>query len=246
MKRFFTAIQALIVDLFLRVMWQVKLHHDKHFVLGAAPTLAELAQYNVNRPDQVEVVKASLYDTLAYAQAGQTQLQFFQTPKGQGGKTLADTNMTLAGSLASPQSFLIKTIELYFYPSETPGNLSADDTPIAPTFLNDVWKFYKPGGWLELFIGSKAYLDEAPLQKFPPSNGLSGFGFSSDASSGAATSVMANYASAGGPVYEVDPPILLVPTQNFVVTLNWPTAVALSAAGTVVCQMGGYLYRNSQ
>lgn len=212
----------------------------------AIPSLSELAQYNVNRPDQVEAIRSSLYDTLAYAQAGQTQLQFFQTPKGQSGKTLADTNMTLAGSLASPQSFLIETIELYFYPGETPGNLSAANTPIIPTFLNDTYKFYKPGAWLELFIGSKAYLDEAPLQKFPPKCGLSGFAATSDAASTATTSTMVNYASAGGPVYELDPPILLVPTQNFVVTLNWPTAVALTAAGTVVCQMGGILYRNSQ
>lgn len=212
----------------------------------AIPSLQELQQYNVNRPDQVEAIRSSLFDTLAYAQAGQTQLQFFQTPKGQSGKTLADTNMTLAGSLASPQSFLIETIELYFYPSQTPGNLSAANTPIVPTYLNDVWKFYKPGAWLELFIGSKAYLDEAPLQKFPPRCGLSGWGSSSDAASTATTSTMQNYASAGGPIYELDPPILLVPTQNFNVTLNWPTAVALSAAGTVVCQMGGILYRNSQ
>lgn len=250
MKTFINKIGAVIVaaftDLFLHAMWKVHVYHNKHFAMNAIPSLQQLQQYNVNRPDQIEAIRSSLYDTLAYAQAGQTQLQFFQTPKGQSGKTLADTNMTLAGSLASPQSFLIETIELYFYPGMTPGNLSAANTPIAPTYLNDVYKFYKHGGWLELFIGSKAYLDEAPLQKFPPRCGLSGFSSSSDAASTSTSSTLVNYASAGGPVYELDPPILLVPTQNFVVTLNWPSAVALSAAGTVVCQMGGILYRNSQ
>ncbi len=210
------------------------------------PTLDQLAQYNVNRPDQIEAVRSSLYDSLAYAQAGQTQLQFFQTPKGQGGKTLADTNMTTAGSLASPQSFLIETIELQFYPGVVPSTESAANTPVVSNFVNDVWKFYKPGAWLELFIGSKAYLDEAPLLKFPPRGGLGGFAATSDAASTGNTSTLIAYASAGGPVYELDPPILLVPTQNFVVTLNWPTAVSVSTAATVVCNMGGVLYRNSQ
>jgi hypothetical protein len=210
------------------------------------PSLAQLQQYNVNRPDAVEAVRASLYDTLAYAQAGQTQLKFFQTPKGQGGKTDADTNMTFAGALASPQSFLIQTIELYFFPGMAPGVLDAANTPIAPTFSNDVYNFYKPGAWLELFIGSKAYLDEAPLMKFPPRCGLGGFASNQSNASTSTSSVQLNYASAGGPVYEVDPPILLVPTQNFAVSLNWPAAVGISAAGSVMCNLGGILYRNSQ
>lgn len=240
------AIVASVVDLAMRALWAVHVHHQRNFAMNAIPTLTELQKYNVNRPDQVEAIRSSLYDTVAYQQAGQTQLQFFQTPKGQSGKTLADTNMTAAGSLPSPQSFLIETIELYFFPTDTPGQLSAANTPEIPAYVNDVWKFYKPGAWLELFIGSKAYLDEAPLMKFPPRCGLTGFSSSSDAASTGTSSTMVNYASAGGPVYELDPPILLVPTQNFVVTLNWPAAVALSAAGTVVCQMGGILYRNSQ
>lgn len=222
----------------------VKRFHDTYYVMGVIPSLDQLAQYNVNRADQVEGIRSSLYDSLTYAQAGQTQLSFYQQPKGQGGKTYADTNMTAAGALASPQSFLIETIQLYFFPTAAPGTFGAQ---ITPTFTNDVYNFYKKGGWLELYIGSKAYLDEAPLMKFPPRGGLGGFTTASDQTTiAAASQTLVNYASAGGPVYELDPPILLVPTQNFVVTLNWPTAVAISAAATVVCQMGGVLYRNSQ
>lgn len=238
------AIASLLKEVGLAAAWQIKQFHDKHYAFGVIPDLTQLQQYNVNRPDQVEAVRSSLYDTLAYAQAGQTQLSFFQLPKGQAGKTLADTNMTNAGSLPSPQSFLIETIELYFYPNGAPGSFGAQ---VAPNFLNDVYTFYKKGGWLELFIGSKAYLDEAPLQKFPPRCGLSGFAAASDnTTTGAAMQTLVDYASAGGPIYELDPPILLVPTQNFIVTLNWPALVPLVAAGTVVCQLGGVLYRNSQ
>lgn len=210
------------------------------------PSLNELQQYNVNRPGAIEVIASSLYDTLAYAQAGQTQLKFFQTPQGQGGKTLADTNMQAAGALASPQSFLVQTIELMFYPNSAIVPSVTGGTT-APAFTNDVYKFYKYGGWLDFFIGSKSYLDEAPLQKFPPKNGLSGFAALSDATTAGSTQLTSiSYATAAGPVYEIYPPILLTPTQNFNVSLNWPTAVAISAAATVVCTMSGYLYRNSQ
>lgn len=210
------------------------------------PSLGALQQYNVNRPNAIEVIRSSLYDTLAYAQAGQTQLKFFQTPQGQGGKTLADTNMQAAGALASPQSFLVQTIELFFYPNASIVPAVTGGTT-APAYVNDTSKFYRYGGWLDFFIGSKSYLDEAPLQKFPPRNGLSGFAALSDATTAGSTQLTSvTYASAAGPVYEINPPILLTPTQNFNVSLNWPTAIALSAAATVICTMSGYLYRNSQ
>lgn len=210
------------------------------------PSLAELAQYNVNRPDQVEAIKSSLYDTVAYPTAGQTQLQFFQVPKGQSSKTFADTNMTNAGMLPAPQSFLVQSIELIFLPAEASiagnGALTTSDD-----FILDVYSFAK-AGWLEFFIGSKPYLDEAPLIKFPPKNGLSGWAALAQNTSTAATAAVSfvSYASVGGPVYELNPPILLVPTQNFVVTLNWPSAVTLVNAARVVCNLGGILYRNSQ
>lgn len=207
------------------------------------PSIAELAQYNVNRPDQVEAIKASLYDTQTYVAAGQTQLSFFQTPKGgSSGKTLQETNMTFAGALPAPQSFLVRSIELYFFPAAA---TSATGAVVADNW-NDTVKFYQKG-WLELFIGSKPYLDEAPLIKFPARTGITGVGALSDTTTAAAARVTKiDYATGAGEVYDMVPPILLVPTQNFVVTLNWPTAVAITADARVVCSMQGILYRNSQ
>jgi hypothetical protein len=210
------------------------------------PSLSELTQYNVNRANAVEAIKWSLYDSLTYAAAGQSQLQFFQVPKGQSGKTYANTNMTAAGALPSPQSFLIQTIELSFFPGENPA-LGAGTAATANSFVNDNWKFWSQPAYLELYIGSKAYLDEAPLMKFPPRNGLGGFSSQSDSTTAGATQLnQIGYASAGGPIYEVNPPILLVPTQNFSVTLYWPTLVTITNAATVYCNLGGVLYRNSQ
>lgn len=207
------------------------------------PNIAELAQYNVNRPGEIEATKSSLYDFQAYAQAGQTQLQFFNIPKGQSSKTLADTNMTTAGALPAPQSFLIQSIEIYFFPAGDPSILNSG-SPIEN--INDVYDVAK-SGWLELFIGSKPYLDEAPLLKFPPQCGLTGWAaIGGNATPSGVDSRIISYASFGGPIYDMRPPILLVPTQNFTVTLNWPTAVAISAAARIGINMQGILYRNSQ
>lgn len=210
------------------------------------PSLAELSQYNVNRPDQIEVIRQSLYDFQSYAAAGTTELQFFQIPKGQSSKTQADTNMTTAGSLPAPLSFLVQTIEIYFFPAGDPSVLGSD-TP--QENINDVYDVAK-SGWLQLFIGSKPYLQEAPLLRFPPANGLTGWAALANGARGTSDSnnklSQISYASFGGPVYQVQPWILLVPTQNFSVTLNWPTAVAVSAAARIGVVLNGLLYRNSQ
>lgn len=225
--------------------------------------LAFLQQYNANRPDQIEILRQSLYDSLTYPSAGQAQLTFFQVPKGQAGavglattaaKTLQDTNMDIAGSLPAPKNFLVQSIELFFFPG---GSGTTTYVPITLTQLNsatfthfiDNVFFFAQSGWLELFIGSKAYLNEAPLLKFPPKNALhvvSQIGVSQSLASN--TNAWMNYASLGGKPYIMDPPILLVQTQNFNVTLNWNGSLALPSgfAAKVVCNMNGLLIRNSQ
>ena len=209
------------------------------------PSLQQLQQYNVNRPGAVEGIRSSLYDRIQYPAAGTTQLLFFQVPQGQAGKTAADTNMTAAGALPSPQSFLIETIEISFF-SPTPPFVRGAGA-VTNSQINDNYTFYRNGGWLELFIGSKVYLTEAPLMKFPPRNGLAGVAAFADTSTAGANQLAGvQYACAGGPVYQLDPPILLVPTQNFNVALKWPAAVPITVASEVMISMSGVLYRNSQ
>jgi hypothetical protein len=197
------------------------------------PPLSDLQRYNPNRADAPEGIRQSLYDFTPYAAAGQTSLSFFQVPAGQGGKTKADTNMEAAGSLPNPKHFLIQTIEIFFFPAGDPAIATL------PENINDVYDVFK-SGWLDLFIGSKSYLTEAPIGRFPPKNMLVGFAGMSAAAMNAA------YASMGGRVYQVTPPLLLVPTQNFSVTLNWPAAVPIAAAARIGVVMDGLLYRLSQ
>jgi len=208
-------------------------------------SLADLQQYAVNRKDQVEVVRQSLYDFQQYGTAGATQFTFFSIPIGQSSKTKADTNMTIAGSLPAGQRFAAQSMEVYFFPGVNPS--AAGAAAGIDNFVNDTWNFWKATAFLDFFIGSKSYITEAPVMRFPPSARLDGFAGMSDASTaGANLFARTSYASGAGRTYVIDPPVLLESTQNFNVTINYPTAVTVSANARVGVVIGGVLIRNSQ
>ena len=73
------------------------------------------SKYGVFGPGWEQITQ-DFYDYQTYVQAGQTGLLFFQTPAGQGGKTLADTNMQQAGGFPQNQLFLAERIEVDFIP----------------------------------------------------------------------------------------------------------------------------------
>lgn len=211
--------------------------------IASIPSLNDLKSYNVNRSNEVEGIRSSLYDFQSYAQAGQTELQFFQVPQGQSSKSLADTNMELAGSLPNPKHFLVMNIGIYFFPAGDPAQFGAQ---AAAENVNDTWDVLK-SGYVELFIGSKNYVQEAPIGRFPPRTGMVlSAALSDQTTAGANMQSRIAYANFGGAPYEVKPPILLMPTQNFKVSIKWPTAVAISAAARIGVVMEGILYRLSQ
>lgn len=217
---------------------------------NAIPNLNDLRQYDVNRRGEYEGIRQSLYDFTTYASAGQTSLQFFQIPKGQSSKTIADTNMTAAGQLPQPQYFLVESIEILLFPGV---DIGTEVTTIAETeFANDMYAVAK-GGSLDLFIGSKTYLEEAPLGRFPPKTKLNvsaahALQLKQAMAADAEALVSTEYAAWAGRPYYLDPPVLLVPNQNFSITLNWPSAVALpsSVDARIGVVLDGILYRQSQ
>lgn len=213
--------------------------------LNSVPTIDDLTKYSVNRGGQYEVIGSSLYDYTTYAAAGQTELNFFQTPQGQGGKSLADTNMEAAGSLPAPKNFLVTSLEINFWPGVNPSLFGAQ---VAGQYLNDVWTLAK-SGYLEFYIGSKNYIQEGPVGVFPAANGLVVAAAVSDQTTiAAASQTIVDYANMGGKPYILPSPIALVSNQNFRVSLKWPTAVALpsNAAARIGVRLRGYLYRLSQ
>ncbi len=206
--------------------------------------LSKMKKYDVNRAGAVEAIWAPLYDTQTLGlAAGTTELIYFQVPQGQAGKTLDETNMEVAGSLPAPKEFLITSVQVAVYPQKDPGEVGVA-AGIIPTNWNDVYGLSQ-SGHLRLFIGSKEYVVDAPLGKFPPRWWVAG----SDAvSTGVVTdSSQIDYATFRGPIYEVVP-YRLIPTQNFSVTLRWNSggSPALVSNAVIRVVLGGFLYRLSQ
>lgn len=221
------------------------------------PNRAQLSQYVVNR-DGWEGIRQSIYDFQAYAAAGSTQLSFFQLPQGQGtavlgvgGKTLSDTNMNLAGQLPTNQEFLVQSLEVMFLPT-TPTVAAAMPAAFGAqavaVLVNDQYIVRRAGN-LVLVIGSKPYLQEAPLLRFPTKAYFDLSAALSDATTaGAAFQSRIAYANAMGRPYMLHPAsLLLTSNQNFSITLNWPEGVqAVSNPGKIGVIMDGFLYRRSQ
>lgn len=230
------------------------------------PTLADLRKYSVNRPGEAEVIRQTLYDTIVYPTAGATQIQFFALPIGQGlsaapgnagnAKTRADTNMELAGQLPNPKNALIESIEIDFQPgSSAAANTFALQNPVTfavaaavtvTSGIADVNAFYNTG-FLILFIGSKEYLVEGPMGRFPPKVHRE-IDITTASNSATVGEIFVGLEKAVGRPYYLEPPVVLASTQNFNVTLNWPVAVATPSGfnGAVKVILDGYLFRNSQ
>jgi len=229
------------------------------------PTAADFNARRVTNPGQSEIIRQRLYDYQLYANAGTTQLSFFQQPVGSGitsalggtvgaVKTLFDTNMTLGGTLPSGQAFMIESIEVCFFPGSvttsntyTPIGMSTFNATAAAAVAgaaNDVNTFYQ-SGLLELNILSKNYLRETPLLAFPPK---ANFALDAAVATNSATTaeVALTQARAAGRPYYIDPSISLQPAVNFEVVIRFPAAVAVTNNARVGVILDGYFMRASQ
>lgn len=216
--------------------------------LSRMPSVAELSRYDVNRRGMEEGVKQSLYDFQAWGASGVgvTQYNFFQVPVGQSSKTKADTNMTNAGMLPAPQAFLVQSIEVYFQPAGEIMRILSAATDV-DAWSDDMNAALYGVGYLELTIGSKPYLTEAPLIRFPPKTKLRG-NFAIAETAAATNGHFMDLSQAEGRPYFIDPPLLIPATQNFNVQINFPTAITLPSAGNarIGVVLDGILYRLSQ
>lgn len=212
------------------------------------PTLQDLQKFVVNR-EGWEVIKQSFYDSAAYPTTGVSTLTFFQLPVGQSSKTQSDTNMTLAGQLPANQGFLIEGIEILFEPSTPTVAASmpaAQGAEAAATGINDAYIFYRSGN-LNLTIGSKPYLQEGPLMKFPPSANFNVSGALSAINAATGQGRIAFGKAQGRPYALGSAPIFLTSNQNFSVTLAWPEGLqTVTSAAKVFVSLFGLLYRRSQ
>jgi hypothetical protein len=218
--------------------------------LPEIPNRQELERYNVYRPGW-EAIRQSLYDFQAYAAAGSTLLTFFALPLGQGGKTLSDTNMNLAGQLPSNVEFLLQSIEIHVFPTTptvTAQMPAVQGAKAAAALVNDLYIIGRSGN-LQLLIGQKPYLQEAPLGRFPPKTRFAVDAALADTTTAAADSqARIAFPKWEGRPYLLAPASLRLPQNaNFSVTLNWPEGVqAISNPARIGVVLDGILYRKSQ
>jgi hypothetical protein len=186
----------------------------------------------VNIAGVVESIYEPRYDYTTLPAIGAASLAFFQTPIGQGGKTLADTNMELAGQIPKGQNFQITGVQVEFYSG-------ADlDAAARNQYANDVMAVYK-GGSLVLRIGSKEFIRQGNLMSFPPVSRLDG-----NSATGLAAQTI-SYFSAAGREFAVEK-MLLTSNQNFGVTLEGLPALPSGLAGRIGVKLNGFLFRNAQ
>lgn len=212
------------------------------------PNMAQLGQYNVTLPGY-EAITQTLYDFQAYPALGQTSLTFFAVPVGQSGKTLEDTNMTLAGQLPANQQFLITSVEVLFFPT-TPtvaaGMPAVYGADAVAAQVNDAYIVAR-SGYLRMIIGSKDYLVESPLGRLP---GKTQFDITAAAvagtTTGTATQSRIAYGKSSGRPYALRAPLRLTENMNFSVSLNWATAQAIANPGRIGVVLDGILYRKAQ
>lgn len=214
--------------------------------LANPPGLNALKQYGVNVANVQQVFWQPLYDYQAYPIAGAQTFTFFQQPKGQGGRTIEDTNMLAAGTLPSPMRMLVLGIEVAFFSGAAVEGLQ-DAKPTA-TQLADLNALQRRGH-LQFNIGQKSFLDEAPIDQFPRGVMIDSRNAMTDQTTPAADlfSYTSN-AQFGGRPYRIVP-LTLEPTQNFDVQINFPNgAVAMPSgvAGRIGVRLIGYQYRLAQ
>jgi hypothetical protein len=223
---------------------------------GGIPSFSQLSAFAVNAAGW-EAIRQSLYDSIAYPAAGLNTAAFFQLPVGQGvgfgggPKSLSDTNMQLAGQLPAMQAFLVQSVELRFNvttPTVTAQMPAVFGAQAVAALVNDAYIFWRSGN-LTFFVGSKSYLQEAPLFKFPPKAGFALDAALCDTTSAAASSQSRiAYAGATGRPYILTPgDIQLTSNQNFGVSLNWPEGLqAVTNPARIFVTLDGVLYRRSQ
>jgi hypothetical protein len=146
--------------------------------------------------------------------------------------------MRSAGQIPKGQQFVITSVQVELF-------LDGDDIQDAgdpDQYLRDYHNVMTGSANLQLEIGSKDYLQQGPLNKFPPEQNV-------DASialgTGNAALEGSSYAVGGGNTFNIVP-VTLTSNQNFSVTINFDTAIAINADARFGVTLNGYKFRNAQ
>lgn len=196
----------------------------------------ELRGYN-------EVVRWPLYHYRAYATGGQTQLTFFDQTEGSATLGRADTNMQAQNQLPGAQMHVAHSLRVLTFPAFADFSVVG----VAGAVAQAEWlRLLITGSWAEVTISDKLYLIAAPLTLLPAGCGI-GTVFQNP---GIALATSFGHVNNGHPsneaIYKLDPPLGILPTRTFSVTLNWRAVQAVTTAGRIGVILDGWRLRSVQ
>lgn len=234
-------------------------------ILQKYPTLQNFANNQVGLQGKIEIYWQPIFDWNVYPTAGLLQMLIFQTAQGQGftaqpvaaagPKTNADTNLSQAGMLPSPQAFWVDGWEIQvdagsvatanLFAIQTPNQFAAVATAAVQSGEIDVNSILSSGVF-SLTVMQKEYYREGPLYRIPPRANIR---LDSSVATDSATTGMVGKTKmrADGDPVRIDPGLGISTTANFQAQITWPAVVATAANNARIgCFMNGWLFRAAQ
>lgn len=189
------------------------------------------------RGQKREIISQPIWDTAPVAAAtATTQATFFQIPRGgAAGKTLEDSNMTLAGQLPRPQVYFVKSLSFSVKP--TVPVATGNPVSLVQDFLEIL------DGVLQFVVGAKVML-EVPLAWL-----VAGFGAHVEQiDAGAAVRAVNMTNGLQGMPYRwfLKHRILIDENENFRGDVSWETAFSAAEAVDLQLFLDGELIRSIQ
>jgi hypothetical protein len=196
----------------------------------------ELAGYN-------EVVRWPLYSYKAYATTGHTQLTFFDQTEGTATLGRADTNMQAAGTLPGAQMHVAHSIRVVPIPAFADVAVVGVASGVA---FGEWYRVLSNGCWAECTVSDKLYLVAAPLFLLPQGMGPGSWHQTPGIALANTISIVNNGLPSNEAIYRLDPPLGILPTRTFSVTLNWRAVQAVTTAGRIGAILDGWRLRAVQ
>lgn len=227
-------------------------------------TTTYIQAHTVGVPGTQDVIWGPLYDAQAYPAAGSLLLTFFAQPQGQGtssapgagavNKTVFDTNMITNNQLSLGNEFYAIGSETLFFPGVNNSTSTTAAFGIEPQvasagigeFINDIYNVGN-GGIKVLTVGTdRKYINDGPLNLFPPATRLAGFGALSATATTITTIAQYQYAVWSGEPYTLVP-IYIQSTQQFTLVVSFAGLIPTPSGqpARMIERLRGYLIRQA-
>ena len=196
----------------------------------------ELKGYN-------EIVRWPLYAYKAYPAAGSTQIALFDQTEGNATNRRADTNMQAPNQLPGNQMQVVHSIRVFTIPAEADVKVVGAAGAVA---FEEWYSVLTDRCWCEVTISDKLYLVAAPLTLLPAGMGVGSVFNNPGLAAGGSVGISNNGHPSNEALFKTDPPLGILPTRTFSVTLNWIAVITVTTAGRIGVTLDGWRLRAVQ